>query len=380
MKLRPALVLPAGVLALALLACGSSTNAPPATLPAALAPGARSFHLGFTPFPYDISREAVDFTYDRIAADADLIAIHMDNGIPWPESLSGTDFDPHILEQWEQDRSHIPDGHAVYVAITPLSIGRDSLAPYRAAADDLPLPAPWDTARFDDPDVKAAWLSYAERVIEYFQPDYLNIGIEVNLLMQNAPDRWTEYLELQRSAYTELKARHPGLPVFVSLTGPDLLAGYTAADHAAQMQALQDILPYTDYFALSLYPFMSAYGTDYPEMMWAGLWSLNPGKPIAIAESGMIAETLRLPSYGLQFAADDSDQHRFISDLLAQAQEQRFIFLVNFVLRDYDALWQKMGRIEWHAIWRDTGLYDETGNPRPALEGWRATLARPFQP
>jgi hypothetical protein len=368
------------MLAFSLLACGSPATAPAAPLPEPFSLESRSFRLGFTPFPHDISQEAVDFTYAHIAADADLIAIHLDNGIPWPEALSGTDFDPHIMQQWEQDRSHIPNDHAVYVAITPVSIGRDSLAPYRAAADDMPLPAPWDAARFDDPDVKAAWLNYAERVIEYFQPDYLNIGIEVNLLMQNAPEKWTEYLNLHRSVYTELKARHPGLPVFVSITGPDLLDGYTDADHAAQMQALQDIVPYSDYFALSLYPFMTAYGTDYPETMWADLWSLNPGKPIAIAESGMIAETLELPSYGLRFDADASDQQRFIADLFAQAQEQRFVFVVNFVLRDYDPLWRKMGRIEWHAVWRDTGLYDEAGNPRPGLEIWRAALAMPYRP
>jgi hypothetical protein len=383
------LFLPFLLLAAATLACGSQpAPVPLGTLrPTAQGdavepvPGlARSFHLGFTPFPYDISQKAVDYTYARIAADADLIAIHMDNGIPWPEALAGDEFDAHIMEQWEQDRSHIPEGHAVYVAITPIAISRDGLAPYRAEADDLPLPAPWDAARFDDPDVKTAWLNYAERAIAYFQPVYLNIGIEVNLLAVNAPEKWPDFLELHQYVYTELKSRHPGLPIFVSLTGPDLLEGYTDADHAAQLQTLQDILPFTDYFALSLYPFMTAYGSDYPDSMWPDLWTLSQGKPIAVAESGMIAETLTLPTYNLRIEGSEEGQARFVTDLLRQADEQHFVFVVNFVLRDYDALWEKIGRTDLAAVWRDTGLYDEDGNPRPGLEVWRAALARPYHP
>ena len=36
----------------------------------------RPYHLGFTPFPYDISQEAVDFVYDALETDADIIAHH----------------------------------------------------------------------------------------------------------------------------------------------------------------------------------------------------------------------------------------------------------------------------------------------------------------
>ncbi len=52
----------------------------------------RTFYMGFTPFPYDISNEAVDYVYDKLATDADLISHHFDDGIPWPEALSGADF------------------------------------------------------------------------------------------------------------------------------------------------------------------------------------------------------------------------------------------------------------------------------------------------
>ncbi len=54
--------------------------------------------------------------------------------------------------------------------------------------------------------------------------------------------------------------------------------------------------------------------------------------------------------------------------------------MVNFVLQDFDALWQKTGANDAGAVWRDTGLYDENGKARAALSTWRAALARPYAP
>jgi hypothetical protein len=51
-------------------------------------PTTREFLLGFTPFPYAISLDAVIYTYERIADDADLIVQHFDNGVPWTEALA----------------------------------------------------------------------------------------------------------------------------------------------------------------------------------------------------------------------------------------------------------------------------------------------------
>jgi hypothetical protein len=41
-------------------------------------------------------------------------------------------------------------------------------------------------------------------------------------------------------------------------------------------------------------------------------------------------------------------------------------FVINFVLRDYDALWQDMGSPDdLNRIWRDTGFYDEDATSGP---------------
>lgn len=343
----------------------------------------RPFRLGFTPFPYEVSLQAVDFTYQTIAADADLIAQHFDDGVPWPEALAGTAFHPNMVADWETRRRLNPQGHARYISVTPINFLRTGLAHYHGAEADLPLPAPWNGYTFDHPDVKKAFLNYCRYAIDFFAPDYLNIGIEVNLLLDHAPELWPAYLDLHRATYQALKADYPNLPIFVSIAATPLLADAADNDPAPHLEALREILPYSDYFALSLYPYMSRLMTGpLPEDLFERLRALAPpDKRMAIAETGYPAEPLRVAA-NFTMSSDTEKQADYIRRLLEAAQAHRFVFVINFVLRDYDAMWQAFGAPDdglWLA-WKDTGLYDGDGMPRPALDVWRAALAQPVQP
>ncbi len=340
----------------------------------------RSYHLGFTPFPHDISQAAIDYVYAAIGNDADIIAHHFDEGIPWPEALAGSDYHQNVLDDWEQRKSKTPAGHKVYVAITPINTTRNGLALYWGSDDNLPLSAPWDGYAFNHDDVKTAYLNHAVRTINFFEPDFLTVGIEVNLLVTNNPGVWSAYLELNQYVYSELKKLYSNLPVMVSLFGIALLDGYRGEDdHTAQMQAFADIIDDTDYYALSLYPYMSVYLTDsIPTTMFDDLFSLSD-KPIAIAETGYPAQSFSITVDGggtIEFNSTPQKQRNYIAGLLEQANQRDFIFVINFVLRDYDALWEAIGSPQWAIVWRDTGFYDENGASRPALEVWRDALAK----
>lgn len=342
----------------------------------------RSFLMGFTPFPYEVTVEAIAYTYERIAEDADLIVQHFDNGVPWTEALADQPYNPHVLDDWSWRRSLTPAGHQLLVTVTPQNLLRTGLANYRGAAEEMPLPAPFDGYTFDHPDVIAAFIQYCDTIIDYFQPDYFMFGIEVNLLMKNAPDLWEAYMTLHRATYEHLKATYPDLPAFVSLTGVDLVEGYTDADHATQAQALADIIPYTDLVGLSVYPYFTGYMTNaIPTNLFAELAALID-KPLAVTETGYPAQDFAIEWAGtrLEFDSDPEKQAAWIAYLLEAAETHEFEFVVNFVLRDYDALWRWLGSPDGLEIaWRDTGLYDEDGNARPALDIWRAWLARPFR-
>jgi hypothetical protein len=345
-------------------------------------PSARSFRLGFTPFPHDTTESAVEGTYGYLANDGDLYAFHTLPGVPWVEAGAGKGFAEYgksVRDSWSFQKSRVKAGHGVYLGLTPLDDGRKQLADQWGDAEHMPLPSPWSTYAFDAAEVRAAYLKFCEEGIALFNPDYLAIGIEVNLLKKNAPEKWSAYVTLQKETYRALKAKHPKLPVFVTVTAVDILAGWTDAGDAAQAEALTDVMAFSDYLALSFYPYMSKYLTnDIPADTFDKLQALAKGKPIAIAESGYPAETFTLPTAKLTFEGTDGKQAAWIEKLLRVADEKRFAFVVNFAARDYDALWEKIGRDELALVWRDTGLYAGDGRERPSLGRWRTTLARPF--
>jgi len=199
-------------------------------------------------------------------------------------------------------------------------------------------------------------------------------------LMNLRPDLWDAYMTLHRETYAALKADYPDLTVMVSLTGIDLLEGYTDVNHNDQMQALADIIDHTDIVALSMYPFMTVHLTNtIPSDMFSRLAQMID-KPLAIAETGYPAQAFRVGmGVNIDFNGTPELQAEYIALLLESAQTYDFAFVTNFILRDYDALWEMMGAQEDITIlWRDTGLYDENGDARPALDIWRAWLARPM--
>jgi len=354
----------------------------------------RSFSMGFTPFPYDVSLAAVDDVYAKLANNADIMAHHFDNGIPWNEALvDAYPYDDHIMNDWAGRLARTSSDHKVYVAVTPINLLRDGLALYRKGADDLPLESPFDThgtnTDFNNTEVKTAYLNYCKRVIAYFNPNYFGIGIEVNLLRKNSEDLavWAKYVELNQYVYTELKQLYPDLPIFVSVSPVEMVLGYTTPSNEfvndpigfrqSQLTALSDVIGYSDYYAISLYPFLTAfYNTQYPSDFFDQLFTLST-KPIAIAETGMAAESFR--AFGLDFAGTEALQNTYISDLLANAEVYSAKFVVNFVLQDYDLLCTSISCSDFEQLWKNTGLYDGTGNLRPSHDTWMSYLIRPVQ-
>lgn len=341
-------------------------------------PETRSFWMGFTPFPHDTTAAALDYTRDRLRQDADLIAHHLDEGIPWLEALGAEPVSGELASEWNYRKALSAD-RTTLVSITPIDISRSRLAPYFSPEGVVPLPEPWSEYTFDHPDVKTAFLNYARNTIDFFDPDYLVIGIEVNGLLNNAAEKWSAYLRLHRYVYTVLKIEFPRLPIMVSMIGIDLLEGASDVDHQAQIQGLDAILPYSDFFALSLYPFMSSFVTDtIPDDLFTRLRALSD-KPMAVAETGYPAQpfTITFPDGPLIFEGTPAKQDQYLRLLFDSAQSLAFRFVVNFVLRDYDAIWEQLGRDETLAIWRDTGIYDEAGVIRPAGQRWLDWLDLP---
>ncbi len=364
----------------------------------------RGFYMGFTPFPYNADPATillvVDDVYDKLGTDADMVLHHLEEGIPWNAALADDLLTPasvtfpytaHIKTDWDTRNAKTPATHKKYVAITPLNLARDALAPWRDTDNEQLLQAPFDThsanGDFNAAEVRTAYLNYCLRVIEYLDPDYLAIGIEVNLLRRNTDAAtWARYLELHEHVYTGLKARHPDLPVFVSVVPVEMLDGYVdppaefagdaAGYRAAQLAALDALLAHSDYYAVSLYPFMTAYfASDFPVDMFDQIFALS-AKPSVIAETGMIAENMNV--FSIAFEGTQGKQADYMQSMLEAADENGLLFVNWFVLQDYDLLCAFFGGcVGTDRLWRDAGVYDGSGNMRPSHDTWKSWLARP---
>ena len=329
--------------------------------------GKRNFRMGFTGFVYDITPAAVSASRKFVRENGDLLAHHIE-GVPWAESLSGKPYTADFLREWEGKKSATPANGKVYLAISP---GRGELKPAEKAG---PVPKELAGKGYDDPTVMKAYLNYCRRAIEFFKPDYLAIGIEVNEIHDAGPAAWERYAVLHRHVYAELKKEHPDLPVFASWTLHNMYKR-----QGKMLAAFQELMPQNDLVAVSYYPFF----VPDPQRLSALDWmteQFDPfKKPYAMVETNDAAERLPLPQAKVVIEGTPAKQVAYYEALLSMAQKREFAFVVSFVHQDYDALWDKIKATapELFMAWRDCGLLDQDGKPRPAYDVWRAYFELP---
>ena len=338
----------------------------------------RTFRLGFTPWPPDLSNSAVAEVYGFINEHADLVAHHMDNGVPWQESLDGADYSTHLLEDWQRRKTNTPQGHTVYLALTPLDFDRSGLAPYWGTKDNLPLPQAWSDKALNDPDVMKAYFNYVRRSVEFFDPHYVAIGIESNIMLSKVPEQWDKYLELNKFVYSQLKKEFPNIEIFSTIQ-LEFLKGIDAdasGDKDVQIEGVKNLLMHSDLAAVSTYKYGLGHNPVEPEYFDEVL-SLN--KKVAIAEMGAMSSDTKV--FGMKLKSTDADQVKFIASMLSAAEENGFEFVVNFVAIDYDQLIHKLTKdiAQIANIWVHTGLVDTDRKEKPALQIWDSYSRAPLE-
>jgi hypothetical protein len=322
--------------------------------------------MGFTGFPHDLSPEAVREARQFSRDHADIIAHHIE-GVPWAEALGGKPFSDELLREWEGKKGATPKDGKVYLAVSP---GRGTL---KAADKSLPFPKELAGKPYDDPLVMKAYLAYCRRMLDLFQPDYLAIGIEVNEIFLAGPETWKAYADLHRHVYEELKKDHKGLPIFASFTLHGML-NQRGQKREDMLAAFRQIMPANDLVAVSFYPFIRGGTADIDGCFrWLTDNFDTFGKPYAFAETGEAAGRLTLPKSGQVIDGTPEKQEAYYQALLAFAQRKQARFVISFIHRDYDALWEKIKATapEEFMAWRSCGLLDGGGKPRPGYRVWK---------
>lgn len=359
---------------------------PIATAPVAdiALPDDRPFLMGFTRWPYAFHEDAVDWTWDAIDRHADLVTIHHDAGVPWQEALDGAPYPERVRAEIEADRRRAERFDTVMVTATPQHNDRATIARYWGDdGSQTPLPAEWEGRALDDPEVISAYLAFTTHLIETYEPDYFAYGIEVNAGYRPNTEPHRQILGLAEAVYPALKAAYPDLPIFLTFQ----IGSWEAGDDEV-MEITESLLPFTDIVALSAYPFLDfadplrAEAVPDPVDDWMARFAAL-GKPIAVAETGYAAEPLVIDSLGIDMASTPDWQATYVEDLLASAAQHAAEFVVYWEIRDYDEGYQFLLDLgadpALAVIWRDIGLYDGAGVPRPALGVWDAWFRLPIE-
>ena len=346
----------------------------------------RSFRMGFTYQPYDWSDEAFAKTFHLIGKHGDLIAHYFDNGIPWPEAFHGLPYHPHVEEDIQRRISHQQESQEVLLAVNLLASDRISLAGYLAETDGMERPGIWKNKDFNDPDVIRAYLNYCQDLIKRFKPNYLLYGFEIDsAIIDPESDRFQKLLIMLREVYTTLKQENPNL---------NIVLGFNLGDTEYMKErenVIQKLLPYTDIYAVSTYPFIySGIGGDsrnIPSDWFSKVQNLAPGKPFAVAETAYLAKDFTHPTQGLWIPFQKERllifgrakwQANYIRFLLESAQKLKAVFVNVWAIRDLDRLFEKIdagggeyAEPMWKLI-RHSGLFDAEGKPRESLAIWEA--------
>src|SRR5579884_1502502 len=346
-------------------------------------PPARSFYMGFTPWPSDFTPEAVHDMYAFLDSNSDIIAEHIE-GVPWVEALDGRPFSDGLMNDWNGRKKAIPAHAKVYLAISPLNGTRSGIADYRGASEHMPLPKEFEGKALNADMVKKAYLNYCRRAAEFFKPDYLAIGIETNELYRNGPSNWAAYVDLHRYVYRELKREYPHLPIFISLTLHTLYPDFR--EHGDEMvQALRPLMDSNDLIAVSFYPFFKHLSGDVDDAFaWLAREFDGFHKPYAVAETGESAARITFAVGKQEVVLEGSPQMQlsYYHKLLAFAEAKRVRFVISYEYKDYDALWNRIRQTSpgWFEAWRACGLVDANGARRPAYQVWKTYFDRPIAP
>jgi len=346
----------------------------------------RSFKMGFTPWPYAATIDAVNDIYSFIDDSSDMIAHHMDSGVPWNEAITPNNFDNYGQNVKDEvndrvSRTSLMSNKTVYLAVSPFSSARDDIAAYWNTAANQPRVSPWDTLDIGNDFVISAYANYVEELIKKFNPTHVNYAIEINEYYHNrssiAERDNLDYFVV--NVYSYLKNLYPDIKFMTSfvLTSP----GSSKMQETAEL--FQRIKDYNDVIGISIYPYAFFSHADkgdpanLPADWISQITSIAPSKPYFIAETGFIAEPLSIPAFGLDVVADEDKQDLYLDMLFTEADRLNMEGIVWFTAYDFDDLWASNLNDDLSLIWRDTGLKDGNQIARKSLSTWNQWLSYP---
>lgn len=372
-RTRPApvaAILAAFLLAWALTGCSTSDGGRsgvtgPTIARATPAGQPRTVRLGFSSLPPQQTSDAAVNAFATAAQYGDVVLIQ--RNVPWEDFLPGhgvsrattdtTRLETQLLDEYS--------GLRRFYAVDPTDgfVQRSRIANLPVSVDPR--------QGFADPDLREAFLAYTAYVVKNYHPDYLALGVEINMLFERAPRQFESFVTLYNEAYDIAKAAGPHTRVFPTFQLEDL-EGRFGAIHPPHWEVLDAFRGRMDALAISTYPFLAIdhrsaadIRPDYYRQL-ASHWSGE----ILIAETGYASA----PIEGGVNVGTEEDQRAYLSRLLDEAEANGFSLVIWFAALD-----PAFAREGAASVFRDVGLRKSDGSNKLAWPVWEEWARRPLR-
>jgi len=375
---HPAKAIVAALLCCALLlsfGCGGDDDAEGDSTPAAEAEGLgppitrpepsgdpRPSLLGFSSLPPERTSESYVNAFATAAQYGDVVLVQRTP--PWEDFLPGgqvskqtadsTRIETSLLDQYEPLK--------LFYAIDPTDGVVQRSRPANLPPDIDPQ------VGFQDPNVQNAFIAYAAYVAKNYKPEYMALGVEVNMTFERAPEQFDAFVAMYSEAYDVVKGNSPNTKVFPTFQLEDLEGAFGEV-HPPRWDLISVFDGRMDALAVSTYPFLgeARSAADIRENYYSQLKDHWPGE-IIISETGYPSA----PVEGRVTVGTEADQQAYVDRLLGESNQLGFSLVVWFAA--LDPAFASSGTT---AVFKDIGLRKSDGSNKLAWTSWEEWVRRP---
>jgi hypothetical protein len=323
----------------------------------------RGFMLGFSDIPSDLTDEAYIATYDLVADYGEVLLIQR---IPaWSTFMSGPTTSGRIADQAEAERD------AARIRNLSLVVALDPFDPTNRARLNM-LPDTHAGRDLSDPELRSAFVNEAVFIAREMRPDYLVLGMDVNVAFERNPNGYRLFVETYREAYAAVKEIAPDLPVLVSFQYEELLGIMPdLPPHAPRWELLRDFEGALDLLGITSYPsFVYSQARRVPPDYYLDI-ARHTDLPVAFLSVGYSSAPGR---DGINSSTPD-EQRRFLQRLVEDVDRLGSPMLIWFAARDL-----LFAETPPYDLIASLGLQAGDGEGKQAWPVWETASNRPFDP
>ncbi|MDA0351473.1 MAG: hypothetical protein O3A10_04575 [Chloroflexi bacterium] len=354
------------LVALALLGCRVEDAAPATPIASASAAPSglpRGYLLGFSSIPSELTDEAYLATYDLAAGYGESLLIQRPPA--WADFLPGATISDELRAQTlAEKRAAEARGLSLVYVLDPFDPASHSVL--------QGLPTSHAGQTLGDAELRQALVADALFIARNVRPAYLVIGSEINVVFEQNPEAYAQFVAAYSEAYDAVKETVPETKVLASFQYEELLGVIPwLPPHTARWELLDDFAGRLDQFGITTYPsFAFAVARKVQPFYYAQI-SERTNLPVAIISAGYASGVGR---EGIN-ASTPAEQRRFLQRLFSDADNLGATVLIWLIARDLSYAAEPP-----EDLVATLGLQQMDGTPKEAWPAWLEAVRRPYDP